>query len=199
MEINLSIFSAVAVLLSWAAFAGVVISRRLRSSSSDASAATAKRPWVGFTLQGVSMAIAFFFPRLPLLSPVIGGVMEAFFLISAVILAVASVWFAAAAIRELGKQWSLQARLLVGHKLITSGAYQVTRHPIYTAMLGMIIATGVVYSHPIAAVAAVVVFLIATRIRTNEEEALLKGAFAEEFAEWKARVPWLVPFTKLSR
>ena len=47
------------------------------------------------------------------------------------------------AIKELGKQWSFQARLIEDHKLVTSGVYQIVRHPIYAAMLGKLLATGI--------------------------------------------------------
>ena len=93
------------------------------------------------------------------------------------------------AIRELGKQWSLEARLVEGHKLVTMGVYSWVRHPIYTAMLGKLIATGIVISHWLVVLIAIVIFLIGTFIRTRFEERLLGDAFGEEFTKWKARVP----------
>lgn len=114
-----------------------------------------------------------------------------------ILLAIWSVWLASSAIRELGKQWSLQARLIEGHKLVTGGVYQIVRHPIYTAMFGMMLATGLVFSHWSALAAAVIVFVIGTRIRTNTEERLLRDAFGKEFEEWKAKVPGFIPFVKL--
>jgi protein-S-isoprenylcysteine O-methyltransferase Ste14 len=63
-------------------------------------------------------------------------------------------------------------------------------------MLGMLIATGIVFSHWIALVAAIVVFLIGTRIRTQIEERLLRDAFGKEFEDWRAKVPGLVPFVR---
>jgi len=116
--------------------------------------------------------------------------------IVAVVLAVASIWLAVSAINELGKQWSLAARLTEGHKLITSGVYGIVRHPIYTAMFGIMVATGIIFSNWIAIPAAVVIFVIGTKIRTDLEEALLREAFGEEFTKWEAKVPALVPFIK---
>lgn len=113
------------------------------------------------------------------------------------IVAAASVWLAISALRELGRQWSLEARLVEGHKLVKTGVYQIVRHPIYTAMLGMLVAMGIVYSHWLALVAGIFVFLIGTKIRTVFEERLLSEAFGEEFSEWKARVPGLIPFLKI--
>jgi protein-S-isoprenylcysteine O-methyltransferase Ste14 len=34
----------------------------------------------------------------------------------------------------LGRQWSLEARVLEGHRLIVEGPYRYVRHPIYAAM-----------------------------------------------------------------
>jgi len=114
-----------------------------------------------------------------------------------VVLAAGSVWLAVLAIKELGRQWSLAARLTEGHKLITTGVYGIVRHPIYTAMLGILLATAIVFSHWVALMAAVAVFLIGTNIRTNLEEGLLRDAFGEEFKSWEAKVPGLIPFVKI--
>jgi protein-S-isoprenylcysteine O-methyltransferase Ste14 len=52
-------------------------------------------------------------------------------------LVVGSLWMVATAVRTLGKQWSLTARLVEGHALITEGPYRLERHPIYTGMFEM--------------------------------------------------------------
>jgi len=78
-----------------------------------------------------------------------------------------------------------------------TGPYDLVRHPIYTAMLGKLIATGIVISDWRVVLIAVVVFLIGTFIRTRFEERLLGDAFGEEFSRWKARVPGLIPFVKI--
>lgn len=117
--------------------------------------------------------------------------------LAAVILAAASVWLAMSAITELGRQWSLAARLTEDHKLVKTGVYAIVRHPIYTAMLGLMIATGLVLSNWIGLAAAIVIFFIGTRIRTHLEEELLREAFGEEFIVWKERVPSLLPFVNI--
>ena len=134
-------------------------------------------------------------PRWPIGSLFVGGQYTNIVLqVAAVVLAVGSVWLVIAALRELGKQWSLEARVLEGHKLIKTGVYSIVRHPIYTAMLGMLLATGLAVSHWLIVVLGLTTFLIGTRIRTNLEERLLRDAFGEEFEEWRARVPGLIPF-----
>jgi len=110
------------------------------------------------------------------------------------ILAITTVWFCSAAIRALGKQWSLAARLVEGHKLVKEGPYNVVRNPIYTGMFGMLLATGLAVSHWIGLLIAVVVFAIGTAIRIRSEEKLLREAFGREFEEYSQRVPAVIPF-----
>jgi protein-S-isoprenylcysteine O-methyltransferase Ste14 len=97
------------------------------------------------------------------------------------------------AVRTLGKEWSIAARLVEGHRLITAGPYQLVRNPIYTAMFGMLLATGLAISHWAALIMAVFVFAIGTRMRIRSEERLLRSAFGAEFESYTQRVPAVVP------
>lgn len=179
--------------LLWCVFAGTILLGRTADTSKNK--ARAPRSWLGLVLQLMSILITWAVWRTPVASPLIDGQygLNIFVQIAAVVTAAASTWLAMAAIRELGKQWSLQARVLEGHKLITTGVYGIVRHPIYTAMLGMLVATGIAFSHWAALVVALIVFLIGTRIRTDLEEGLLREAFGEQFETWRAKVPDLIP------
>ena len=46
--------------------------------------------------------------------------------------------------RSLGRNWSGAVAVAVDHQLVRSGPYRVVRHPIYSAMLGMYVGTGLV-------------------------------------------------------
>jgi protein-S-isoprenylcysteine O-methyltransferase Ste14 len=107
--------------------------------------------------------------------------------------ALGSVWLITAAVKTLGKEWSLTARLVEGHKLATTGPYAYVRHPIYTGMLGMLVATGLAISHWTALLAALVIFFVGTIIRVRSEERLLREAFGEQFDDYARRVPAIVP------
>lgn len=184
------------VIALWFVFAWNFVLRKKPASPPDAKRSTPS--WAGLVLQGLSFGLVWGVRRSPFASPLIEGqfVLNIVLQIAAVILAAASVWLAIRAISELGKQWSLTARLTEGHKLVKTGVYGIVRHPIYTAMFGLMIATGIVFSHWIALAAAMVIFLIGTRIRTFLEESLLREAFGDEFAEWEKRVPSIIPFVK---
>src|SRR6185436_155658 len=54
------------------------------------------------------------------------------------ILSLALIW---SALPALGKQWSLQAGVYADHVLIQSGPYRYVRHPIYSSMLALLLAT----------------------------------------------------------
>lgn len=110
-----------------------------------------------------------------------------------VAIAIGSVWMVNAAVRALGKQWAVAARLVEGHKLITEGPYRWVRNPIYTGMFGMMLATGLAITRWSALLVAIVVFLIGTYIRVRTEERLLRGQFGVQFDEYTRRVPAVIP------
>ena len=110
------------------------------------------------------------------------------------VLSTASAWMGLSAVRTLGRQWSYTARLVQDHKLVTEGPYRLVRHPIYTAMLGKLIAANFAFGHWIGLPIAGGIFVIGTMIRVRSEERLLREAFGPEFEAYARRVPALIPF-----
>jgi len=149
----------------------------------------------GIALQGAGYGIvwtvrrAWFTPILPF-----GQTLEAVLAILTMALAAGSVWLCISAVRTLGQQWSLAARVVEGHKLVTQGPYSVVRNPIYTGMLGMLVATGLAISHWIGLLAGLVLFSLGTVIRVRSEAALLRETFGEEFAKYERQVPSVIPY-----
>lgn len=150
---------------------------------------------LGIILQGVSYAVVWSVPR-PRFAPIagFGRFFEIATAVLAVVVAISSVWLVSTAVRALDKQWSLAARVLEGHRLITAGPYNIVRNPIYTGMFGMLLATGLVYSHWIGLLIAILVFAVGTAIRVHSEEKLLREAFGAEFEAYARKVPAVVPF-----
>jgi protein-S-isoprenylcysteine O-methyltransferase Ste14 len=183
------------VMLSWLAFVVVFASFLRAKPPSAPDRKRARTSIIGIALQGAGYALVWSVRRQPFTPIVPFG--EFFEIASAVLtmaLAIGSVWFCSTAVRTLGKQWSLTARVLEGHKLITQGPYSVVRNPIYTGMLGMLLATGLAISHWMGLVMALIVFAIGTAIRVRSEEKLLREAFGEEFEAYARKVPAVVPF-----
>lgn len=110
-----------------------------------------------------------------------------------VAIAAASIWLVNAAVRRLGKQWALSARLVEGHMLIQDGPYSLVRNPIYTGMFGLLVATGLAVGRGIPLLGAIVLFALGTYIRVHREERLLRDAFGSEFEAYAQKVPAVIP------
>jgi protein-S-isoprenylcysteine O-methyltransferase Ste14 len=158
-----------------------------------------KRDWtslVGLLLQGAAYFVVWFHPlQRGGFSPVGAGSEAGQWGLAGltVAIAVGSVWLVNSAARRLGKQWALAARLVEGHTLIQDGPYRFVRNPIYTGMLGMLVATGMVASQWLPLLISIALFLVGTYVRIRSEERLLRQAFGGEFEEYARRVPALIP------
>jgi protein-S-isoprenylcysteine O-methyltransferase Ste14 len=181
------------MILSWCAFVLAFVFHKKPPSPPDAKRDPTSI--IGIVLQGLSYAMVWMARRVwftPMFA--LPKYFDVAFALLTAILAIISVWFCSIAIRTLGKEWSLAARVVEGHKLVTQGPYSVVRNPIYTGMLGMLLATGLAASHWIGLVIAVAVFAIGTIIRVRSEEKLLRETFGAEFDEYARTVPAVIPF-----
>jgi protein-S-isoprenylcysteine O-methyltransferase Ste14 len=115
------------------------------------------------------------------------------------VLLVASTCFTLWARLALGQMWSASPNMLQqGHELRTDGPYAVTRHPIYTGLLGMTLGTVLLNGlGPLIGIVAVAAAVVATRIPV--EERLMSRTFPEEYARYRERVPRVVPGLQLLR
>jgi protein-S-isoprenylcysteine O-methyltransferase Ste14 len=183
------------VMLCWLVFAASFALRKQPASAPDQK--RDRGSIVGLGLQGLSYAVVWTGHR-PLLTPIVsGGNARAAVALGAGLFAIAaavgSVWLVIVAVKTLGKEWSLTARLVEGHQLAMSGPYAYVRHPIYTGMLGMLLATGLAISFWQALLVALLVFIAGTIIRVRSEEKLLREAFGGQFENYAQRVAALVP------
>jgi protein-S-isoprenylcysteine O-methyltransferase Ste14 len=183
---------AASVLAGWFVLLVVFLARK-RGDGAPARQSD-RRSLLGMALEGVGFAMVWGVrrPRGELLPGTSVGV-EAGLGVATVILMAASVWLVASAVRTLGKQWSLTARVMEGHALIQTGPYRLVRNPIYSGMLGMLLATGLAFSRWWCIAAGAVVFLLGTLIRVASEERLLRQEFGAEFDAYAADVPALLP------
>jgi protein-S-isoprenylcysteine O-methyltransferase Ste14 len=190
--VPLQVAVRVTVALCWLVLGAALL---LRRRSPDAPQRTRNRTsMIGIALQCVGTAITFLMrrqwltPFLPLGAPA-----EIVLAVATIALGVGSAWVTLLTIRTLGKHWSLMARLVEGHKLLTKGPFRVVRHPIYTAMFGMLLANGLAVSRSGALLPAIVVYWIGAAIRIRSEEKLLRETFGQEFEAYARRVPAVFP------
>jgi protein-S-isoprenylcysteine O-methyltransferase Ste14 len=173
--------------LGWLALLWGLVSRARRGGGRSRS--RDPRSLGGMALQGVGMAVAFSgHERGASATP--ATILRA---AGAIGLAVAGAGFIVAAIRTLGKQWSLTARVLEDHRLVTTGPYARVRHPIYSGLLALLLATGLANATPSETGVAALVYVAGTLLRIRREEGLLRAAFGPEYEAYAKRVPALVP------
>jgi protein-S-isoprenylcysteine O-methyltransferase Ste14 len=190
----LALVTLAGVLLCWFAFVAIFIFRKKPAQQSESK--RDRTALLGVILQMLGYALVWFQPpRRPFLPPVaalegLPGILLSVFTFG---LAVASVWLVGSAVRFLGKQWAISARLVEGHNLIMDGPYAFVRNPIYTGMFGMLIAAGLAFQHWIALLIAMPIFMIGLVIRVRTEEKLLRNAFGQEFEDYAKRVPAVIP------
>ncbi len=180
------------VMLSWFVFVGAFFF--LKKPPQAPSAKKEPKSRLGILLQGISYGIAWMIWRPPF-TPIapMPKLIEVLLALVTMAISAASVWIIIAAVRTLGKQWSYQARLVEGHKLIVSGPYRFVRHPIYTGMFGKLLATSLAISHSIALLLVILIFAVGTAIRIRSEEKLLRGAFGDDFDAYVRYVPAVLP------
>ncbi len=195
MTINLEMLPTAvfaAVILCWLVFAGIFLFRKKPPAAAEQK--REKMAMFGIVLESVGYAAVWSIKR-PLFTPLfpMPAWLEVIIAVLTVSLAIASVWLVLAAVRTLGKQWSVAARIVEGHKLVSEGPYRFVRNPIYTGMFGMMLATGLAISHWMVLLPAAIIFWAGTMLRVRCEEKLLRETFGKEFDEYASRVPSTLP------
>jgi protein-S-isoprenylcysteine O-methyltransferase Ste14 len=117
-------------------------------------------------------------------------------LVAAIVIMPLSAWLGWRALMHLGKQWRIQAGLYADHQLVRTGPYNVVRHPIYVALLGMLIGTGLVVSWWPIVVLAGSLFIAGIEIRIHAEDALLAERFGEAFEKYRSAVAAYIPLLR---
>jgi protein-S-isoprenylcysteine O-methyltransferase Ste14 len=192
-----AVLTRIAVMLvvaCWVAFGGVFLAARRAGGGAERKRDRTSLAGMGF--QGVGYAFVFFLAgRAPPFGGFVrpGSTAEAVLAVGTVLLAAASAAIALTAAWALGAQWSFAARVLENHHLIVRGPYRFVRHPIYTAMLGMLWATGFAFATPIFLATATIFYAAGTAVRIRSEERLLKATFGEEWIRYSIRVPAVLP------
>lgn len=95
----------------------------------------------------------------------------------------------------LGRMWSSMPVRRAGHELRTGGPYRVTRHPIYTGLIGMILGTTLISGIGIWA-AVLVLVVVGLLFKLRVEERLMREAFGDAYATYEACVPALIPWPR---
>ena len=93
---------------------------------------------------------------------------------------------------RLGTMWSMNPVVKQEHKLRTDGPYRITRHPIYTGMLGMLIGTFLL-SGSGRWILLIPVGIVLLEIKIHLEERLMMAEFPDDYPRYRRQVPQLIP------
>jgi protein-S-isoprenylcysteine O-methyltransferase Ste14 len=191
---QLNLLAAISVVLCWGAFAATWLAAEIYNQGRAPEERS--RSWFGTAvLPGAIVIVAitvavpradwrsltFFSPALRLLGLVILLGATAF-----------TIW----ARLVLGVMWSGAPAVKQQHELRTTGPYSITRHPIYTGILGMLIGSLLVTGAG-RWIVPFPVFLVLFEIKIHIEERFMMGEFPEEYPRYRRRVPKLVPGLRL--
>jgi protein-S-isoprenylcysteine O-methyltransferase Ste14 len=184
------VIAAIVVAACWAILAvGFVHSHRPGSHARPAGPIRTDRGSdLGLALQLGAVAAILFFRRtgpVPMTLQVLAG-----------LLAPASVILAWKSVLALGRHWRVRAVVTADHELVTRGPYARLRHPVYTAFLGMLVSSALVFTELPATAAIVAVFIAGTEIRIRSEERLLAERFGDDYRRYRSAVRAYIPFVR---
>ena len=108
-------------------------------------------------------------------------------------LCVAGLGFCIWARVTLGRNWSGAVTLKEEHELIERGPYRLVRHPIYTGLIAMFLATAIVLGHA-GGIAGLVLVFISFWIKLSDEERVMLKQFPDQYAAYQQRVKRIIPF-----
>jgi protein-S-isoprenylcysteine O-methyltransferase Ste14 len=193
---QLNLLAVIGTVACWGAFA---LAWLLGAIYYDPQApAERSRSWLGAAVGPgliITIAIDFAVPRADWHAIALH---QAWIRILGLVILAAATAFAIWARLVLGAMWSAAPAVKAEHKLRTSGPYGVTRHPIYTGMLAMLLGTGLLIGDGRFLV-AFPVFVVLVEIKLHVEERLMLIEFPDDYPRYRQQVPQLVPGLRLLR
>lgn len=74
--------------------------------------------------------------------------------------------------------------------IVRTGPYAWLRHPLYLAMGGLVLATGLLVATPWAILAGLLVYALGSGLRIAAEETQLQSRWGQEYVDYRQRVRW---------
>lgn len=114
---------------------------------------------------------------------------------AAVALGIAVAWWARL---YLGPLWSGRITRKLDHRVVDSGPYALVRHPIYSGLLLSLLATAAAKGTVLGA-GGFVLLCLGLWAKARQEERWLEQELGESYADYRERVPMLLPFAPTGR
>ncbi|MCC6392971.1 MAG: isoprenylcysteine carboxylmethyltransferase family protein [Bryobacterales bacterium] len=185
------------LILSWLLFSGLLAwnharvraERRKRGIAEERTAIRNPRSMHGLVLEGLAFAVALLFTR-PLHES--APWQQA----GSILFGITAVVVLFLALRHLDLEWRIKAVVTEDHRLVTTGPYSVIRHPVFSSLFCLLLATVLLLDPPWAAAASLAICIYGTEIRIRAEDSLLRRRFGARFESYRSRVAAYVPYVR---
>jgi protein-S-isoprenylcysteine O-methyltransferase Ste14 len=94
----------------------------------------------------------------------------------------------------LGKEFTVNVAIIEGHRLVTSGPYQLIRHPSYTGLLMIFLGLGIHSNHIVGILALTLPVIWAIHNRIEVEETAMNAFFGIEYKLYSEQTRKLIPY-----
>ena len=144
-----------------------------------------------FILAGAILVLANSDSRVLFLHPLLPGTPSLPWTgVALAILGLAITWWARI---HLARDWSASVTLKEDHRLVRSGPYAITRHPIYSGLLIAFVGTALVNEITPLALPGLALLTCGFVLKLRQEERFLADRFGEAYRDYRNRVPGLLP------
>ena len=109
---------------------------------------------------------------------------------------VLGLWFFGRSHADLGDSGSITLGLNADHRLVTTGVYQVVRHPMYASLLLLALGQALLVPNWIAGLSGIAALGLLIALRLPREEAMMTEQFGDEYRDDQRRVGALWPRLK---
>ena len=113
--------------------------------------------------------------------------------IPGLILSIGSFVLRRAAIRALGRFWSLHVEMREGHEFVKSGPFAFARHPVYLSMVFELLGIGLMLNAWITLLGVFALFTPTVIARIRMEEEALVEQFGDAYRSYMREVPAVIP------
>lgn len=113
--------------------------------------------------------------------------------IPGVLISMASFALRRAAIRALGRFWSLHVEMREGHEFVRTGPFAYARHPVYTSMFLELFGIALILNAWISLAVVLLIFIPTLRLRLRLEEKALVDQFGDAYREYMRVTPAIIP------
>ena len=96
--------------------------------------------------------------------------------------------------KALGRFFSFQVVIQKGHKLITTGVYKYTRHPMYLSMTLILFGLAIALSSLYGVIVLLILYVPAVLYRISAEEELLIKEFGNDYLNYMEKTKKMIPY-----